>query len=87
MTLLNPLNVVRSALHTVIQLANKLVQRGVSGIRKKFSRKSFFALSLSSRIFFETWSASITSIPNSIKKSPATDFPEPIPPVRPTIID
>ena len=41
MTLLNPLNVVRSALQTVIQLANKLVQRGVSGIRKKFSRKSF----------------------------------------------
>ena len=41
MTLLNPLNVVRSALQTVIQLANKLVQRGVSGIRKKFSRKNF----------------------------------------------
>ena len=41
MTLLNPLNVVRSALQTVIQLANRLVQRGVSGIRKKFSRKSF----------------------------------------------
>ena len=52
----------------------------------KCSRKSFFALSLSSRMFFETWSASITSIPNSIKKSPATDFPEPIPPVRPTIL-
>jgi len=41
MTLLNPLNVVRSALQTAIQLANKLVQRGVSGIRKQFSRKSF----------------------------------------------
>ena len=41
MTLLNPLNVVRSALQTAIQLANKLVQRGISGIRKRFSRKSF----------------------------------------------
>ena len=41
MTLLNPLNVVRSALQTVIQLANRLVQRGISGIRKRFSRKSF----------------------------------------------
>ena len=41
MTLLNPLNAVRSALQTAIQLANKLVQRGVSGIRKKFSRKNF----------------------------------------------
>ena len=41
MTLLNPLNVVRSALKTVIQLANRLVQSAVSGIRKKFSRKSF----------------------------------------------
>ena len=41
MTLLNPLNVVRSALQTVIQLANRLVQRGISGIRKRFSRKDF----------------------------------------------
>ena len=41
MTLLNPLNAVRSALQTAIQLANKLVQRGVSGIRKRFSRKNF----------------------------------------------
>ena len=41
MTLLNPLNAVRSALQTALQLANKLVQRGVSGIRKKFSRKNF----------------------------------------------
>ena len=42
MTLLNPkINAVRSALQTAIQLANKLVQRGVSGIRKKFSRKNF----------------------------------------------
>ena len=41
MALLNPLNVVRSALQTAIQLANKLVQRGISGIRKRFSRKSF----------------------------------------------
>ena len=41
MTLLNPLNAVRSALQTAIQLANKLVQRGISGIRKRFSRKSF----------------------------------------------
>ena len=41
MTLLNPLYVVRSALQTAIQLANKLVQRGVSGIRKQFSRKNF----------------------------------------------
>ena len=41
MTLLNPLNAVRSALQTAIQLANKLVQRGVSGIRKRFTRKSF----------------------------------------------
>ena len=44
MTLLNPLNVVRSALQTVIQLANKLVQRGVSGIRKRFSRKNFIEI-------------------------------------------
>ena len=44
MTLLNPLNVVRSALQTVIQLANKLVQRGVSGIRKRFSRKDFITV-------------------------------------------
>ena len=41
MTLLNPLNAVRSALQTAIQLANILVQRGVSGIRLKFSRKNF----------------------------------------------
>ena len=41
MTLLNPLNVVRAAFQTAIQLANKLVQRGISGIRKRFSRKSF----------------------------------------------
>ena len=41
MTLLNPLNAVRSALQTAIQLANKLVQRGVSGVRLTFSRKSF----------------------------------------------
>ena len=41
MTLRNPLNAVRSALQTAIQLANKLVQRGVSGIRKRFSRKNF----------------------------------------------
>ena len=41
MTLLNPLNAVRSALQTALQLANKLVQRGVSGIRKRFSRKNF----------------------------------------------
>ena len=41
MTLLNPLNAVRSALQTALQLANKLVQRGVSGIRKRFTRKSF----------------------------------------------
>ena len=41
MTLLNPLNAVRSALQTSIQLANKLVQRGVSGIRLRFSRKNF----------------------------------------------
>ena len=41
MTVLNPLNAVRSALQTAIQLANKLVQRGVSGIRKRFSRKNF----------------------------------------------
>ena len=44
MTLLNPLNVVRSALQTVIQLANRLVQRGVSGIRKRFSRKDFIKI-------------------------------------------
>ena len=44
MTLLNPLNVVRSALQTVIQLANKLVQRGISGIRKRFSRKDFIKI-------------------------------------------
>ena len=44
MTLLNPLNAVRSALQTAIQLANKLVQRGVSGIRKKFSRKHFIEI-------------------------------------------
>ena len=41
MTLLNPLNAVRSALQTAIQLANKLVQRGVSGVRKKFPKNSF----------------------------------------------
>ena len=41
MTLLSPLNAVKSALQTAMQLANKLVQRGVSGIRKRFSRKSF----------------------------------------------
>ena len=44
MTLLNPLNVVRSALQTVIQLANRLVQRGISGIRKRFSRKDFIKI-------------------------------------------
>ena len=44
MTLLNPLNVVRSALQSAIQLANKLVQRGVSGIRKRFSRKNFIEI-------------------------------------------
>ena len=44
MTLLNPLNAVRSALQTVIQLANRLVQRGVSGIRKRFSRKDFIKI-------------------------------------------
>jgi len=41
MTLLSPLSAVKSALQTAIQLANKLVQRGVSGIKKRFSRKSF----------------------------------------------
>ena len=44
MTLLNPLNAVRSALQTALQLANKLVQRGVSGIRKRFSRKNFIEI-------------------------------------------
>ena len=48
--------------------------------------KRSFALVFSSRIFLEIWSASITSIPNSTKYFPAADFPEPIPPVRPTII-
>ena len=41
MTLQNSLNAVRSALQTAIQLANKLVQRGVSGVRKKFPKNSF----------------------------------------------
>ncbi len=41
MTLLSPLSAAKSAMQTAIQLANKLVQRGVSGIRKQFSRKSF----------------------------------------------
>lgn len=44
MTTLNPLNAVKSVLQTAIQLANKLVQRGVSGIRKKFSRKNFIKI-------------------------------------------
>ena len=38
LTLLNPLNAVPEGF--AIQ-ANKLVQRGVSGIRKRFSRKNF----------------------------------------------
>ena len=44
MTTLNPLNAVKSVLQTAIQLANKLVQRGVSGIRKRFSRKNFIEI-------------------------------------------
>jgi len=44
MTTLNPLNAVKSVLQTAIQLANKLVQRGVSGIRKRFSKKNFIEI-------------------------------------------
>ena len=41
---------------------------------------------LESKMFLETSSASITSIPSSIKNLAAEDFPDPIPPVSPTII-
>ena len=41
MTMLNPFSKVQSALQNTIELANQLVQRGVSGTRERFTRKSF----------------------------------------------
>ena len=41
MTIIEALAVPKSVLQTAIQLANKFVKRGVSGLRKAFSSKSF----------------------------------------------
>ena len=52
----------------------------------KLSTNLSFAYMLESKMFLETLSASITSIPSSIKNLAAEEFPDPIPPVSPTII-